>query len=51
MLIAVTINISDFSFVLYSANTALQVTINTRAPEVIFMVLLLDINYLIYLYW
>lgn len=42
---AITINVSNFVFIPLSANTGLQVEINTRV-----MVLLLDINYLIYLY-
>lgn len=47
---AITINVSNFGFILSSLNTGSQVAINTRAWEVIIMVVLLDRNYLIYLY-
>ena len=46
-IMAVAINVSNLVFVPSSANTGLQVAINTRAWEVIIMVLLLDINDLI----
>lgn len=49
-LITINISASDFGFVLLSANMGLQVAVNIRALEVIIMVLLLDKNYLIYLY-
>lgn len=44
-LMAITVNVSNVVFIPLSANTGLQAEINTRV-----MVLLLDINYLIYLY-
>lgn len=44
-LMAISINVSNFVFIPLSANTSLQVEMNTRV-----MVLPLDINYLIYLY-
>lgn len=44
-LIDITKDVSNFVFIPLSANTGLQVEINTRV-----MVLLLDINYFIYLY-